>query len=461
MPVRLAAKTAIVAFSLFASPILALDSNRPDGTVVIAQYQLLDVAPSGSDIVVEQDEPANSVSEPYIWTLSVADGAAAMSGDAPAIAFQRYFSARLQSELADDTVVRDGAPDGFVSDALAALDALSLMTNGTAGANEGGWYIQGILAPGREPEDVLNILANASTTPELWRIAVTEAAVKPATDPRADAEMAPQSDVVQSGTVDASMGEAAEPNVPPVMTAPAYNFSAVRDDDGLITLDGNAPASLLQELLSAGDMPVQIDTLTTNPHAPDNFATAVRAGLKALNLLETGQVVLRDGVWLLSGTAAIDTVRDEALALLAEESSETEWKTLIIAPSALDICRDSVEQYMADKAVLFPSAGTTPTSASLDLLPGLAERLAICPGAAVYVEGHTDADGGADANLALSIRRAEAVVDALVALGVDPARLYAVGYGASLPIASNATAEGKRQNRRIVFRFEDIATPVP
>src|SRR5690606_31008800 len=112
------------------------------------------------------------------------------------------------------------------------------------------------------------------------------------------------------------------------------------------------------------------------------------------------------------------------------------------APSALDVCRAEVALYMADKAILFPSAGITPTSASLEMLPGLAERLAVCPDAAVYVEGHTDADGGDDANLTLSIRRAEAVVDALVELGVDPARLYAVGYGASLPIASNATADG-------------------
>ena len=67
------------------------------------------------------------------------------------------------------------------------------------------------------------------------------------------------------------------------------------------------------------------------------------------------------------------------------------------------------------------------------------------------MEGHTDADGSEELNLALSLARAEAVVDRLVELGVSGQRLYAVGYGETLPIASNETNDGKRRNRRIVF----------
>ena len=74
----------------------------------------------------------------------------------------------------------------------------------------------------------------------------------------------------------------------------------------------------------------------------------------------------------------------------------------------------------------------------------------LCPNAAIDVEGHTDSDGDDQRNLALSVARAEAVVNALIERGVAPERLYAIGYGEAQPVADNATAAGKRQNRRIV-----------
>ena len=71
----------------------------------------------------------------------------------------------------------------------------------------------------------------------------------------------------------------------------------------------------------------------------------------------------------------------------------------------------------------------------------------------VEVEGHTDSDGAADYNEGLSYRRAETVRDYLVAAGIDADRLTVGGYGETRPIADNATADGKRQNRRVVLRL--------
>ncbi len=67
------------------------------------------------------------------------------------------------------------------------------------------------------------------------------------------------------------------------------------------------------------------------------------------------------------------------------------------------------------------------------------------------IEAHTDNSGNAEANQTLSEKRAEAVSDKLVALGVDCNRLLPVGFGDTKPVATNSTAEGKAQNSRISF----------
>jgi len=71
----------------------------------------------------------------------------------------------------------------------------------------------------------------------------------------------------------------------------------------------------------------------------------------------------------------------------------------------------------------------------------------------VAVEGHTDDVGLVDHNLALSQRRAVAVVRWLVDHGVDARRLEARGFGPRRPIASNDTATGKAKNRRVEFQI--------
>ena len=65
---------------------------------------------------------------------------------------------------------------------------------------------------------------------------------------------------------------------------------------------------------------------------------------------------------------------------------------------------------------------------------------------------YTDSTGSARHNLGLSERRADAVRDYLVGQGVSSSQLTAKGYGETNPIASNATAEGRAQNRRVVMR---------
>lgn len=112
--------------------------------------------------------------------------------------------------------------------------------------------------------------------------------------------------------------------------------------------------------------------------------------------------------------------------------------------------RDSARGLVANMSdVLFRSG-------SFELLPGARERLAKVSGLVlayptlhVAVEGHTDSVGSDDYNQQLSEHRAQAVRDYFVQQGINSASVDAHGYGKTEPIATNDTAEGRQQNRRV------------
>ena len=90
------------------------------------------------------------------------------------------------------------------------------------------------------------------------------------------------------------------------------------------------------------------------------------------------------------------------------------------------------------------------------LKPGAREKLAKVsgiilahPGLSLQVEGHTDSVGGDDFNQQLSEKRADSVRDYLVAQGISGDVISAVGVGKADPVASNSTAAGRQQNRRV------------
>lgn len=86
------------------------------------------------------------------------------------------------------------------------------------------------------------------------------------------------------------------------------------------------------------------------------------------------------------------------------------------------------------------------------VLDDVVERLAHHSNIIVEISGHTDSQGSAQYNEALSLRRANAVKTYLVSQGIDSNRLYATGHGFTQPVASNSTEEGREANRRIEMR---------
>jgi outer membrane protein OmpA-like peptidoglycan-associated protein len=101
--------------------------------------------------------------------------------------------------------------------------------------------------------------------------------------------------------------------------------------------------------------------------------------------------------------------------------------------------------------VLFDSGSSTLKAGAYQEINRVAQVLTQYPETRIQVAGHTDSDGSEAFNQDLSVRRAEAVRNALVAQGVSAARISTIGFGESQPIADNATAAGKQLNRRVVI----------
>ncbi|MCF2871037.1 OmpA family protein [Octadecabacter sp. G9-8] len=99
--------------------------------------------------------------------------------------------------------------------------------------------------------------------------------------------------------------------------------------------------------------------------------------------------------------------------------------------------------------ILFATNSSDLTGGLRSDLNALASSINSFPNTTVNVIGHADNTGGAAFNQDLSARRAQAVSSQLISSGVAPSRIRSIGRGEDAPIASNLTAEGRAQNRRV------------
>lgn len=107
----------------------------------------------------------------------------------------------------------------------------------------------------------------------------------------------------------------------------------------------------------------------------------------------------------------------------------------------------------AGELFAFDSAKLTP-KAEQEIANTAAEAKALKSINLVLVEGHTDNIGTAAYNQQLSIKRANAVRDALIKNGVPAEKIDAKGYGFDKPVASNKTKDGRAQNRRVEITID-------
>lgn len=118
-------------------------------------------------------------------------------------------------------------------------------------------------------------------------------------------------------------------------------------------------------------------------------------------------------------------------------------------PNIQVINRGSYLQVVMPEGILFATGSAAVSGAAQNDLYAVARNLNQYPNSRVEVVGHTDNTGSAALNMDLSQRRAQSVAGILAAAGVSSSRLIASGAGFNQPVASNDTAAGRAQNRRV------------
>ncbi|HEU0201299.1 MAG TPA: OmpA family protein [Burkholderiaceae bacterium] len=144
-----------------------------------------------------------------------------------------------------------------------------------------------------------------------------------------------------------------------------------------------------------------------------------------------------------------DAARREALAAAERaEKSRQEMQALAAKPTP-----HGMVVTLSD--VLFDTGSANLKPGAKRKLDQLAEFMKQHSERKLRIEGFTDSTGSVDTNQVLSERRAAAVRTALIERGVAPERVETVGYGPAFPVASNADAAGRQQNRRVEIVISD------
>ncbi len=178
--------------------------------------------------------------------------------------------------------------------------------------------------------------------------------------------------------------------------------------------------------------------------------------INAANIILDGQTIVLKGE--VNSEQVKNTITDDLQNTL--EGRATIINSLSISKrnkvgmqQALDAnhCQQNLSKLLRESKVHFNSGSAQILVDSFDLLNHLARTTKACQKVNIEIIGHTDKSGNESNNIKLSKARATAVANYLFAKGVKGGKLTGKGVGSSQPIATNATQQGRMQNRRIEF----------
>ena len=136
----------------------------------------------------------------------------------------------------------------------------------------------------------------------------------------------------------------------------------------------------------------------------------------------------------------------------AAQTPKTVTPKAKLLPKAAVALQNSLNTVLATQTIQFEAGKSILTTTGRTTIDRLLTKLKRYPQARIRIEGYTDSDGSNAQNLSLSRARAAAVRAYLIQHGISASHLTAVGFGENRPVASNTTAAGKTQNRRIELK---------
>lgn len=389
---------------------------------------LATIPPSAGILSAVEITPAKAQGD-YIWSASKAAGGLKLQGYAPDIEIRKAIIARAKligGDLTVDDAMRfaSGLPDGvdWLAAAETGLGVLENMSEGTVSMRG----------------NILDVAGDALDTEAFRSIQDTLSTALPGG--------------VVLGTADIGM-----------VHGGSYQWAARSTAQG-VELDGLVPddavhARILEAVRLKFGAAEITDNLVVEAGAVEGFEDAAMVALQALSRLDDGEVSLQDGMVSIRGSALYDAADQDVVRLMAEDlpsgfASETtigaarETGSLLSAQA----CQTELNRLTASNSILFDTGEAAIQNHSYGFLDRVARAVKQCGDARLEISGHTDSDGTEADNIALSDRRAQAVIDFMTAAGVASSRLVGIGYGEGRPLESNETEEGKMANRRIEFK---------
>ena len=165
------------------------------------------------------------------------------------------------------------------------------------------------------------------------------------------------------------------------------------------------------------------------------------------------------------GNATVSPIsQNTAMAALENMAYQTHQITRVVpncpviqpaAPKPVAVAPAPIQYESIELKVLFDNDKSLVKPDYYPEVKRVADFMARHPEVSATIEGHTDSNASDAYNVALSQRRVDTVKKLLIEkYGIQANRLNSVGYGESRPVATNATAEGREQNRRVVAVFQ-------
>ena len=246
-----------------------------------------------------------------------------------------------------------------------------------------------------------------------------------------------------------------------------YTFDAVKKSNGAVTVSGFVPSetaktNLLEKANIIFDTKVIDRKIVVAAGAPDaEFLNVTEGYMKRLAQLDKGSFSQENYNGLLKGSASTAAVRDAINSAGQKFSGKygKGFRANISVPkaaapvmSSAAACQTLFEDVKGNKRILFETnAANIQGAASFDLLNEIAAAANRCSSFSITIGGHTDSIGNEAYNQRLSEARAATVRNYLSEQQVEADRMTAKGFGETSPQATNATPEGRAQNRRITF----------